>query len=379
MKMPKILVRGTPYERGRQYGEGAAELIRQSLAFYRQVFQHRAHLDWPTAVSLAAGYRAEIAAFSPSILQELDGIADGAGVERGDILALNARSELMFAGARARQRAELVDQECTSFAVLPEVSSCGHTLVGQNWDWLPGVSGMLVCVEAQRADGPGYLTIVEAGLLAKVGVNSAGLGVCTNTLVSTLDDARPGVPYHVMLRALLDAETMTNAVRLLMTTRRAFSANYLLAHSDGVAVNAETLPGESAGVRLALPENGVLAHANHFTAPDFAQLDARVAAHPHSIFRLDGMRRMLHRGAASGIDVAAIMAAMRSHQNMPDSICGHPDPKVHPLEQRATLASVIADLTSGELWVSAGPPCATEYAYRQYGGADATAEKVAVT
>ena len=244
--------------------------------------------------------------------------------------------------------------------MLPEATESGHTIVGQNWDWLPFAGETIVYVEAHRTDAPSYVTIVEAGLLAKMGFNDAGLGVCTNTLVSSRDVGQPGVPYHVLLRALLDAPTMTDATRRLMTADRALSANYLLAHSDGLAVNVETLPGDRRGTSITMPEDGVLAHTNHFVAAEFAPLDARVAQHPHSLFRLDAMRRGLRRGAGA-ISLSLLTETLRSHQNKPDGVCAHPNERVHPMEQRATLASVVADLTAGELWLTPGPPCLHEY------------------
>lgn len=357
--LPRIVTHGSPYERGAQYGRAARERVLKSIAFYRDVFQHRVGLDWNSAVSLAKTYEPSIVAFAPDCLEEMRGIAGGAGVAPGEILALNARSELMFTGGRAKQTGDLA-AECSSFAVLPEAAENKHTLVGQNWDWLPLAAETVVYVEAHRESAPGYVTIVEAGLLAKMGFNECGLGVCTNTLVSTRDVGRPGVPYHVLLRSLLDAPTMTDATRRLMTADRALSANYLLAHSDGLAVNVETLPGDRSGISITMPENGVLAHTNHFVAADFAPLDARVALHPHSLFRLDAMRRGLRRGDGV-ISMALLSETLRSHQNKPDGVCAHPNERVHPLDQRATLTSVVADLTAGELWLTPGPPCLHDY------------------
>lgn len=359
LRLPRIVICGTPYERGVQYGVAARDRVLKSLSCYREVFQHRAGLDWASAVALAKIYEPSIAAFAPDCLEEMRGIADGTGVPAGEILALNARSELMFTGARAKDSGDLA-AECTSFAVLPEASESGHTLVGQNWDWLPFAAETVVYVEAHRQDAPSYVTIVEAGLLAKMGFNDSGLGVCTNTLVSSRDVGRPGVPYHVLLRALLDSPTMTDATRRLMTADRALSANYLLAHADGLAVNVETLPGDRSGISITMPEDGVLAHTNHFVAADFAPLDARVALHPHSLFRLDAMRRGLRRGAGA-ITATLLTETLRSHQNRPDGVCAHPDERVHPLEQRMTATSVVADLTTGELWLTPGPPCLYDY------------------
>ncbi|HEY4956294.1 MAG TPA: C45 family peptidase, partial [Caldimonas sp.] len=313
---------------------------------------------------------------APECLDEMRGLADGSGVSMGDILALNARSEIMFAAPAADRASASAVCECTSFAVLPEASASGHTLVGQNWDWLPFARETAVVLEVHRHDRPGYVAIAEAGHLAKVGFNSAGLGVCTNTLVSSMDHGKPGVPYHVVLRALLDTETISAATQLVYALPRAFSANYLLAHADGFAVNIETTSGGASGVAATLPVDGVIAHSNHFVSEEFARTDARVAQHPHSLFRLDAMRRGL-AAARPSVTLDHVKATLRSHRNKPDGICSHPNPAIGRLEQRTTVVSVVADLDSGELWMTPGPPCDLTYRHFSYAACFAAPERVA--
>ena len=120
--------------------------------------------------------------------------------------------------------------ECTAFAVVPEASASGHTLIGQNWDWLLHCFDTVVVLEAEQDEGPNYVSVVEAGLLAKTGMNSSGLGVATNALVTEDDRGEPAMPYHVLLRAFMDCETISDALSAAQRSRRSSSANYLLAH-----------------------------------------------------------------------------------------------------------------------------------------------------
>lgn len=360
-----VVVGGSPYERGLQYGKATAHLVERSLFHYVEVFKQRAGLDWKAAKEIARSYEAPIRAFLPDGLEEMRGIAEGAGIGLDDVLALNARSEIMFAGAQRHGLVTGSSMECTSFAVLPEASASGHIIVGQNWDWLPFASETVLLLECHRQDEPSYATVVEAGLLAKVGFNEAGLGVCTNTLVSTKDDARPGVPYHVMLRALLDQETISAAVRLVSTAPRAFSANYLIAHADGFAVDLETMPGGPQAMTAALPTAGRIAHTNHFVYADLSRFDARVAHHPNSLFRLDMIQREM-ANAGHLMSVEGMQRILKDHRNRPDGICSHPDPAIPAYERRATISSVIADLVTGELWVANGPPCSNHYVQYNY-------------
>lgn len=355
--MERVSARGAPLVRGRQYGASAAAKIRRCIAFYEDAFRHRAGLDWSAAVERARGFVPEIEAFGPQCLQEMRGIAEGAGVELDAILVLNCRSELMFAAAR--EHGTVPPGECTSFAVAPSASANGHMLLGQNWDWVPFAHDVCVLLDVKRDDGPDYVTIVEAGMLAKVGVNAAGFGLCTNTLVSEGDAGRSGVPYHVMLRALLDAQSVDDASRILHAPRRALSANYLVADRLGNAINFETVGGGAADIRATHPHGGLLAHSNHFLASEWREADAYLAKSPHSLTRLDDMQRGLR--AKPKLSVAQLQAILRKHDHAPNGICSHADPAAHPLYARCTIASVIFDLATGEVWFTHGPPCSNDY------------------
>jgi|SRR5579862_6216922 len=356
--MQRITVHGTPAARGREYGRLSARHVHRSIAAYRDLFEHRAGLDWSTAVARARTFLVDIERFAPESLAEMCGIAEGASVPFDAILVLNCRSELMFAAAPST--GEMQQGECTSFAVTPEASINGHMLLGQNWDWVPFAREVCVMLTVKREDKPSFATIVEAGMLAKVGVNAAGLGLCTNTLVSERDVDRRGVPYHVMLRALLDAESVDDAGRILGSVERALSANYLVADKSGRAMNFETIAGGEAEIHATRPHGGLVAHANHFLAPEFSAIDAYVGKSPHSLTRLAAVRRELQ--ASEGLSVKRLQEILRGHEHAPNGICSHPDPGAHPLFARCTVASFVADLTTGEFWFTDGPPCASTYA-----------------
>src|SRR5262249_26122758 len=143
----------------------------------------------------------------------------------------------------------------------------GGTLVGQNWDWLTHTRETVIVLEAEPAEHPGYVSVVEAGLLAKIGVNGTGGAVITNALATQRHAGEPGVPYHVLLRSLHHARSLDEARNALSGAWRASSANFLLAAADGNAVDVEAEPGgPDALVELAAVD-GVLAHTNHFLAP----------------------------------------------------------------------------------------------------------------
>src|SRR3954453_12116902 len=352
---PRIEIEGDPAERGRQYGEQTRERVRRSVEAYGEVFAHYAGWDWERVRAAAAGYRAPIAAYEPRYLEEIDGLAEGAAVDPLDVLAINVRTEIMFAApARALRR---VPGECTTFAAVPTRTVDGELLVGQNWDWLPHAADTTVILEARQDDGPDFVSVVEAGLLAKAGMNSAGIAIATNALVSAADRGRPAVPFHILLRALMDAETPADALNALGRHERSSSANYLIAHADGIALDVEAAPGDYAQLFVGYPENGVLLHANHLANPGFDGRDVGLVSMSDSFFRLMRARQLVAE-APGPRDRDFFERLLADHAAHPHGVCCHPDPRLAAADQSATLASVIMEPATRRLWVAAGTPCA---------------------
>src|SRR5262245_41363326 len=132
---PVIEVAGSAYERGRQHGERARERVERSVELYRAAFARGARLDWPQALDRARAFARTIGALDRGIMAEMRGIADGAGLQVEEVVAINCRTELLFgapAGSPARSEPP---HECTTIAVAPEASASGATIVGKNWDW----------------------------------------------------------------------------------------------------------------------------------------------------------------------------------------------------------------------------------------------------
>jgi isopenicillin-N N-acyltransferase-like protein len=365
MTFPRVRVEGTPRERGRAYGEQARERVRRSIDAYGEVFAAYAGWNWATVTQHARAYEPAIERFDRVYLEEIRGIAEGAAVDEVDVLAINVRTEVMFA-AKARDVAGRQVGECSAFAVTPARSTNGHTLIGQNWDWLLHAADTVVVLEARQPDRPDYVTVVEAGLLAKTGMNSSGVGLVTNALVSDSDLGDPGIPYHVALRAILDAETISDAFSVLQRGPRSSSANYLIAHADGLAVDIEGAPGDMGELFLEFPRDGLLLHTNHFVSERFAGVDVGLWVMPDSPFRLQRLREQIDPLATLALD--DLRTALADHANHPSGVCCHPDPRSDRLEQGETVASVLMDLDGRRMWVADGRPCTSPYEELDYAG-----------
>jgi len=351
---PTIRIGGAPRERGVTYGRLARKRVASTLEAYAQLFTHFAGLDWDEVTDYARRYEPIISDYDQSLIEEMRGIAEGARVEFKDILAINVRTEVMYG------LGELRAAECSAFAALPEAVANGHTLLGQNWDWHPAALDCCVVLSIQQQEGPSILTVVEAGLLAKMGMNSEGLGVATNALVSDIDRGEPGIPYHVMLRTILNSRTFDEAVKKVQSAKRASSANYLIAEAGGTAVDLETAPGGAEHVFCIEPVDGVVGHANCFIAPDVTITDETERLRPLGKIRQRTIECHL-RSAPGGIEAEYMKDVLTDHENHPHSLCRHPLEEISPMERSATVASVVMDLEERRMWVSDGQPCSHPY------------------
>jgi len=350
LPLPLVAVSGTPRECGIAYGKAAAELIAENTAAYLTRFSSQLGIDLETARRAGAGFRATTQERLPRIADMLDGVAEGAHVAVPDIYALNARTELLY-GAGPQT-------ECTAIGVLDSRSADGSTLLAQNWDWHPDQRSYTLVLATREECGFEVVTLVEAGMLAKAGLNSEGLGVCVNLLTSDRDGRPGGVPYHVLLRAVLETPTLHTALVAACANPRSASINILLGqafgeHIPGEIIDLEIVPGDVGWLH---PVDGLITHANHFesgvpvhdTLKDFGS---------SSFFRGDRARRLLGDGP---IDDKVLADVLGDHGGYPRAICRHDDGTDVDADRSETLYSVIMNLDERRLSVAPGPPCGAE-------------------
>src|SRR5713226_2231411 len=238
---------GTPYDAGFHHGREAADLVAHNLEVYFDRFQREAQLSPDEVRGRARRYAQVIEAADPAYAEAMRGAAEGSRIPLADIAVLNARYELIYSqysSINQEKASHVPAGGCTAFAITPDVSADGHLWLGQNWDWFPQVRGLVLRV--RRPDGFTVAAFTEAGIVGgKIGMNSAGLGLVINGLLSNRDDwTRLHTPFHVRTWRMLQAATLADAVAVVTGEERSCSANFLLAHANGRAevVNVEAAP-----------------------------------------------------------------------------------------------------------------------------------------
>lgn len=357
---PLIEVQGNPRERGRQYGEQAAARIRLGIEHYSAQLE-KSKLSWQDIREITGKYEPTIMAFDAAYIEEMHGIAEGAGVEYAAILLLNARTELLKLAQR-RQRGQSMPEDpdgCTGVVVMPNASASGRLIHAQNWDWKAECAETVVILKVHRDDGPDLISFTEAGVLARFGFNSVGIAITGNYLECERDYRQFGVPLALIRRKVLEQKQLAIAMKAVYATQKSASNNIIVSHANGVAIDFECAPDETFQI---LPEGGLIVHANHFQSPVALTklLDKGIANMPDSLYRDIRVRDLLqaHVGAITS-DI--VKTALFDDFEDPFSVCRPPRPSLSGNNQSATVAMIVMEPELGTMDVAMLPALNREF------------------
>lgn len=312
---------------GREFGAAWSAAIERTFAGYLDLFAALG-VSGDRVRDWGARALAETRAWAPRLADEIEDVAAGAGLQAWQLGALNGRTEILAAAAVGGEG------ECSTSVVLGTVPRTVQT-----WDWHDTLRHAMVVRTHQRV-----CTFTEFGVVGKIGVNSAGLGVHFNVLRHRSDHADIGVPVHVVARRILDeASTVDEAVELTRSARLSASSVLTVVTVD----RASCLELSPAGV-AELPADGFLLHTNHFLDPRLAKGERTVAAESTTFDRLALLRDRI--GTLGTEDRTARAEAL-------DAVCAHADLALPPHQRWESLATISLDVADRRMFVHDGGPC----------------------
>jgi isopenicillin-N N-acyltransferase-like protein len=358
---PTIIASGTPYEIGLAHGKGAQKEIGVSVNTYKAMFRDYSKIKWEDACQYARTFIGAINEYDPDYMEEIRGIAEGSGYDITEILALNVRSEIVLQGG---QVSGVNFDGCTSFVLTPCMTENGSTIVGQNWDWKMTEKAGCIIMHIKQQKKPNITMVTEAGIIGKIGLNSAGIGVALNALSSDEKVKGKVLPLHIALRGILDSVTLSDAIGATTKMNLSCCAHYMLGSAKGEGISLEVGPGIFDALYA---EEGWLAHTNHFITPRLVNVrDTGRVILPDSFQRLGRMRTMI-RSMNRKITVSDLKTMLADHTSYPDSICRHEDELEPEGKRLGTIFSIIMDLDREEIYFAPGNPCNTEFHLLRFG------------
>jgi hypothetical protein len=280
----------------------------------------------------------------PDLAAEIDGLAEGASIDREAAWLLNCIEEVW------------PFESCVTM-------SSGNLLMHAE-QWYGGHERVAV-INAEPEDGPAFLSPTCVGFLPAVGMSSAGFAQGIDAL--TARDDRPGIPRVLVSRRALGAHSIDEAVAAACVSGRAGGYAHTLKSTDQTVVVETT--AESSHVYYDAP-----AHTNHYLSSDLRQVGDNPSRGSQT--RLQRALQMLEESEPRTLEQC--VALLSDHGDGTPSTClhgsagntkdsGEPDPT-----STTTAFGMVCDVSTGKMLVSEGRPCSStwhELTVPHYGGA----------
>ena len=358
-----VLLEGSPFERGLTHGR----VLKKEI--HKVIGKWRTHLE--TDYKLGADEFTErffektdflqaIERWTPGLLEEVRGVADGAGIDFRAALLFNLLDEV-WANAEG-----VAGEHCSGVGVNKQGER--PAMIAQNMDINGFYDGYqtLLHIKYPNSDLE-TLVFTCAGLIALTGMSNRPVGVTVNTL-SQLAYSADGLPVAFVIRGLLEQKSQKDAVEFLHNVKHASGQNYLIGGEEGVY----DFEASANKVSRYLPSRnaGVVCHTNHPLVNDDYTVkfrdkfrhrlmanDVGSVASGSSDTRFRSLEQRLGDKVGS-LDIDALRSALTSRDSDQFPVCVNHQSESAPF----TFGSVIMVLSEKpELQLAVGPPNKTKY------------------
>lgn len=359
-KLRVLELSGSYYEMGYQHGK----------TFHNEIHkftEERIHLcmqpEWTggrtlsraQVLELAEACVAEHQAYTPEIMEELQGTADATGLSLGELIVNNGYTDFIDVIHNAEQfipnatpSIQYVADNCTAFMISKEKTADGHSMYGQTWDMHATATPYVILLKGKPNNAPEFLAFTITGCVGMIGMNSAGITIGINNLSG--GDGQIGVTWTFVIRKILAQNTLEDALACLTSAKLAGAHNYMLIDKTGRGYNIEAMSSRQHITSL----NGAnIVHTNHCLTKENQAVERERPKDSvgTSVARLDQAYTLL--GDSTAITPEDLMAVTRDN----DHICVRP---TAPYYAESCGAAVMRPAT-GDFWAVWGLPAENEY------------------
>lgn len=356
-----ITVSGNGYERGIQHGQQMKKEIAELMVLWKNDLQRNMQIPADSFIHQFlrnTNFTPTIKKYTPDILEEVRGIAEGSGQSFDDIFAFQLVDEYWVYQDKISNDPN--HHHCSGIGV-PAMNG-RPAYVSQNMDLDAWMDGYQVIMHIkQNGETPEQYIVTCAGVITFNGINEYGIGVCVNTLMQ-LSASDDGLPVAFVIRGLLAKKKGSEALQFLQSVKHASGQNYILGIIDSVydfEASAEKV------VRMQPDASGIVYHTNNPVANNdikpwykkyYENFLAGNTQNQNSEARFAALKT---RSAQTKVkDDVFIKTTLRSKDDSNNPVCRTHLPNKHGF----TFTSVIFTLSgTRSMQVTAGPPDESEY------------------
>jgi hypothetical protein len=352
-KIKVLKLEGSPKERGYIHGETLKSEIIEILERYKYSLQINYHKNPEQLIDhflSKTNFLAAVKKWGPHFIKEIEGIAEGVGVEFNEIFAMQmvAHDEgwWFFQNPAGFEK-------CSSLGCFK--SGDQPALVAQNLDLPNMFEGLevLLHIKNEESSLESYV-LSHAGFLGEFGVNNQSVAICCNSLSSHLNNSPDGLPFTYIIRSVLEQSNLKEAEEFLKNIQHASAQNYIIGGLEGVLCYECSANNV---IQFEPYENAQrVYHANHPLINDDIIVPPLELKNPStSKDRFDYLEARL-KDLSKNISIGTIKNILRSHFG---PVCVHHNDQPN---SGYTYSSAIFSLTTPPtLYLTIGPPCLTEY------------------
>ena len=342
--IPVIQVRGTHRQVGQQIGARMRPQLERIVRRAREGLPPG--VSWEKMLQESQLYLTYSRAAYPQFVEELEGIAEGAGLPFEQVFL--EMCEELWPTPERHGNVSGVSKGCTDFAARGRATADGSTLLAHTNDLAPEAEEDLVILRVQAGDEPEFLAVTVDGLGFSAGLNAVGISITGNEVAC--NDIRPGVPRLLIVRAILAARRLGEAMGACLLPQRASSYNNIIADPNGEIYSME---GSATDCEPIYIDDDILAHANHYISSPMRRFEAHRNRISNSVIRYNRAMRLLRENYGR-LSPELFQQLLADHVNYPASICKHKGRTV-------TVFSMIINLNERRVWIGRGRPCETQW------------------
>jgi isopenicillin-N N-acyltransferase-like protein len=255
-KLRVLDLEGTPYQMGMVHGQTLKPEILELLKRWKEDLEKTYKVPASVVIQTLlkkTDFRPAAARWTPGLLEEVQGIADGAGVDFDTIYAYQLIDEIWAMDA------DLGLSKCTTIAAGKRNGQPAY--VAQTLDIPTFYHGFQTVLRIRDKGGyPEALVFTIPGVVAANGLNDRSVAVCVNA-VTQLAYSPKGLPVAFVIRGILRQRSYEQAAGFLRDIQPAAPQNYVI----GGPVDAASFERSAGKMSRFLPFEGAefTYHTNH--------------------------------------------------------------------------------------------------------------------
>ena len=274
----------------------------------------REELVIPLLVLAARGLQKHIPA---EYLDEMEGIAEGAGVPYDSILLEN--TFLTLAEQASPEALLKLVPHCTNVVAFGEATTLGQPMLVSTLDW--GMIDLLkprtIALVVEPPTGSPFVSVTWPGMVGTLrAMGAQGIAISEESVSAPKDTTADGVPINVLLRDVVQHATgLEDAVERVRRAKG--TAGYHVTILDGVRRDARTVEVTATRNHVRRPVNDLLAGCDPTEGACFdGACDASIPrADGSSVVRYASMRQLL-AGCAGRLDGPACSLLLPAGENV---------------------------------------------------------------